>query len=368
MLTQPEFRSKSCTRYRFRYSECRACADACPHEAITLSDEGVAISDADCRNCALCAAVCPTEALNAGNLPRIDLLKRAAGEKRFTFACAPSEAEGDATVPCLGALDTAMLATLSAHGVAVELAGTHHCEKCPHGERGAALVASHLEGVAALRIAAGTANWAAITVIAAKPVDPSDKPHDPSRRHLFRRFIARPAEAIAAAANEVEAQPVPLKAVRFASPIATTSRELLQRLFDRARPDAPAPAPALSSHAAIFAGRVEIAADGCTACEVCARACPTGALQIAESGVGWALNFQLSRCVACGLCLEACQPRVLRLAASMTSLPAARETATLHALGKQRCSRCDRFFISPAPLELCPICAGDDEDFTAIFG
>lgn len=363
MLTQPEFRAKSCTRYRFRYSECRSCADACPHSAVTLSDEGISISEADCRNCALCAAVCPTEALTAGNLPRIDLLKRAAGEKCVTLACAPSETEGDEIVPCLGALDAAMLATLSAHDVAVSLAGTHYCEHCPHGERGALLLANHLEGVAALQAASGTGKWAAITVIEAKPAAPDNKPHDPSRRHLFRRFIARPVEAIATAPSVTEPQPVPLKVVRFAAPIATISRELLQRLVDRAAPDA-----ALPSHPALFVGCIELVADGCTACEVCARACPTGALQIAESGVRWALNFQLSRCVACGLCLEACQPRVLRLADAIGNLPAAREAATLHALVKQRCCRCDRFFISPAPEEICPICAGDDEDFTAIFG
>lgn len=364
MLTQPEFRAKSCSRYRFRYSECRACVDACPHDAIALSDEGVAISEADCRNCALCAAACPTEALNAGNLPRIELLKRVAGVKRVTIACAPSEAAGDETVPCLGALDTAMLATLSAHGVAVALAGAHHCGTCPHGERGVSMIASHLEGVAALRAAVGSEKWVAPAIVETTPADPDDKPHDPSRRHLFRRFIARPAEAVAAAATAIEPQPVPLRAVRFAAPIATMSRELLQRLFDRAKSDA----PALPSHPAIFAGRIEITSDGCTSCEVCARACPTGALQIAESGVGWALSFQFSRCVACGLCLEACQPRALRFADAMSNLPAARDTVALHALGKQRCSRCDRFFISAEPLELCPICAGDDADFTAIFG
>ena len=62
-------RATHCTRYRYRYSECRRCADACPHEAIELTDEGVSVSDADCRQCALCAAACPTEALTV-RMPR----------------------------------------------------------------------------------------------------------------------------------------------------------------------------------------------------------------------------------------------------------------------------------------------------------
>lgn len=365
MLTQPDFRRQNCTRFRYRYSACRACADACPHNAIALSDEGITISEAECRNCALCTAACPTEALAAGNLPRLDILKRVldARPKQITIACAPSQARGEETVPCLGALGAAMLATLAANGVTVVLAGAHHCERCLHGEVAAGLIASQLDGVAIMRETTGSEAWAPVTMAGLDAAGDADKGHDPSRRHLFRRFLGRPAEAVAAAAHAVEPQPVPLKAVRFAAPFSTVSRELLQRLFDRA----PADAPPLPRHDALFAARVEIA-PGCTACEVCARACPTGALQIEESGVGWALSFRFSRCVACGLCLEACQPRVLSYADAVTSLPAARETVTLHALHKQRCSRCDRFFISATPAEVCPICEGDDGDFAAIFG
>lgn len=361
---QPEFRSRSCTRYRFRYSSCRACADACAYGAITLSDEGISLNEADCRNCAVCTAACPTEALSAINLPRIEILKRGLAVKQVTFACAPSQAKGDETVPCLGALDAAVLATLSAMGIAVSLAGTHHCPSCPHGERGASMVAQNLDGVDVLRVAAGNEHWAPITVVELDPATPEDEVHDPSRRHLFRRFLARPAEAIALAPSQVERQPVPLKAVRFATPIASTSRALLQRLFDAAQIEA----PALPRHAALPVGRVEMAMDGCTACEVCARACPTGAMQVAESGVSWSLNFEFSRCVACGLCLEACQPKVLRLAETMSGLRGPPDAMPLHALGKQRCTHCDRFFISAEPLELCPICQGDDDDFAAMFG
>ena len=363
MLTQPDFRVQNCTRYRFRYSECRACADACPHNAIALSDEGIAISETDCRNCALCGAACPVEALTARNLPRIDILKRALRLKQVTFACAPSEARGEETVPCLGALDAALLATLAAKGVAVALAGTHHCEKCPHGEVAARMIASHLEGVAALRETVGSETWAAITIVEAEATQAEERPHDPSRRHLFRRFLGRSADGMAEAVVGAGRQPVPLKAVRFAAPFSTIGRELLQRLFAAAPEDA----PALPRHDAVFAAGVEIA-PGCSACEVCARACPTGAMQIAESGVGWALTFQFSRCVACGLCLEACQPRILRFADRMGDLRKARDSVTLHALAKQRCSRCDRFFISAGPAEICAICAGDDADFAAIFG
>ena len=364
MLTLPEFRNQNCTRFRFRYSECRACADACPHDAIALSGEGISVSAKACQNCALCLAACPTEALTGRNLPRIDILKRTMKSRAVTFACAPSQCPGDETVPCLGALDAALLATLAGAGVAVTLAGTHHCTDCPHGAVAPRMIARNLEAVAALACAAGNPKWSAVTIAEHDAADAQAPRHDASRRHLFRRFLGAPASGVAQAASGVEARPVPLKAVRFAPAISTVGRELLQRLFDAAPPAA---APALPLAEGLHVARLEIA-PGCTACEVCARACPTGAMQIAESVVGWLLNFQFSRCVGCGVCVEACQPRVLRFAATMDDLPAARETVTLHALNKQRCARCDRFFISPEPAEICTICQGDDDDFAAIFG
>lgn len=75
-----------------------------------------------------------------------------------------------------------------------------------------------------------------------------------------------------------------------------------------------------------------------------------------------------NRCVACGVCLEACQPGVLDFAASVSFAAGRNKEAPLHTLDKQRCARCDRFFISPAPAEICPICEGDDADFSSIFG
>jgi ferredoxin len=363
MLTQPEYRATRCTRYRYRYSGCSRCAEACPHKAVELSDEGIRISATACRNCALCAAACPTEALLADNLPRIEVLKRTAKRPEVIFACAPSELQGDEIVPCLGGLDAAMLAYLANRGVAVTLAGTQHCAECIHGAQGETQLGLHLEAVEALRGIAGSEKWAEISVPDESATEPGKAGHDPSRRHLFRRFIGRGADQMMRPISATEASPVPLKAIRFAAPFSTAGRELLQILFEAKQENQP-PLPA---HPALYAAKVGIRT-GCTACEACARACPTGAMQIRESGTAWELGFQFSRCVGCGVCVEACQPHVLHFYDEMESLAKVSEPVTLHALGKQRCTRCDRFFISPAPAEICPICEGDDADFTAMFG
>ncbi|MDD5241833.1 MAG: 4Fe-4S binding protein [Sulfuricella sp.] len=363
MLTQPEYRATRCTRYRYRYSECSRCAGACPHEAVALSDEGITINPSVCRNCALCAAACPTEAILPDNLPRIEILKRAVKLPEVTFACAPSGIKGDEIVPCLGGLDAAMLAYLAGRGVAVTLAGAHHCTECPHGAQGEARLGFSLNAVEVLRGIVGNDKWAEISVPEGSETEAGKAGHNSSRRHLFRRFVGRGADQMMRPISATEQQPVPLKAIRFDAPFSTAGRELLQILFE-AKQEERLPLPA---HPALFVARVDIR-PGCTACEACARACPTGAMQIRESATAWELGFQFSRCVSCGVCVEVCQPRVLHFQDEMKNLAKASSPVTLHALGKQRCARCDRFFISPAPAETCPICEGDDADFASLFG
>ena len=97
------------------------------------------------------------------------------------------------------------------------------------------------------------------------------------------------------------------------------------------------------------------------------RACPTGALQVREHEDDWRFLFFADRCVACGVCSEVCQPRVLRPAENVDVAPAAEPTA-LNIMAKQRCQRCDRFFVSPAPTDTCTVCSDDEVAFDRIFG
>ncbi len=366
-MSPPEFRAAHCTRYRYRYSECRRCADACPHEAIELSDEGVTISNAACRHCALCTAACPTEALTALDAAPVELLRAAVKLGSVRIACAPSGQKGDEVLPCLGALGAATLGLLASRGIPVVLAGASYCAKCSHGSTGAPALALNLDAARILRDAIGNEGWAAVTLADDNDASASATGHDDQRRQLFRRFLSPAGRPIPPAG----VQSAPLKAVRFARPVSTAGHELLQMLFEQRTAATPDPAkPALSTlahHPALFAARIEML-PGCTACEVCARACPTAAIEVKEFGIAWELTFQQWCCVGCGLCVEACQPRVLRYADNLGGDPGGKDARALHALSKQRCSHCDRFFISSAPAETCPICEGDDADFTALFG
>lgn len=358
----PEFHAARCVRYRYRYSECRRCAGACPHEAIELLDEGIRLDAARCQNCALCSTACPSAALSSGNMPRIDLLRRAIGQEQFSFACAPSGLAADALVPCLGALDAALLAYLAKRRIGTELRGSRHCAQCPHDSRGADQLAANLDGAAVLEEAAAPAEWLAATLAEMPGQTDANSEFRAGRRQLFRRLIGRGVDEVAGAAMPPAELPVEEKAIRAGSWFVPEMRELLQ-IVCKQKDGAAFTVP---RHPALPLMSIRLKR-GCTACEACFRVCPTGAMQIREDNSSWSLVFQTDRCIGCAVCLEVCQPRVLQAQESFDAAPE-REPAVLRQLVKQRCNRCDRFFVSPEPGETCPVCADDEDAFSAIFG
>ncbi len=366
MLAQPDFTATRCVRYRYRYSACQRCAEACPHEAIKLGDEGITLLAERCRNCALCASACQTEALEADNLPRIPLLKAAAGKPRHSFACAPSAQPGDSVVPCLGGIDAAMLAYLSRRGVVIELRGRAHCGQCEHAPKGLGQLELNLEAYGQLRRSVGDETWAALEVTEAAGSVTDGTGHDGARRHLFRRLLGGQADTILQAEQAAHQPAIPLRAIRAAGPISTVRRELLQLLWPA--PAGPHATFSLDRHAALPLADIQLDPALCTTCEACARACPTAALQIQESGVAWRMVYDAARCVGCEVCLETCQPRALSAAEHLDGQALRGGTTSRIELPKQRCERCDRFFISRAPARTCPICQGDEDDFAALFG
>jgi ferredoxin len=361
-IAYPEFRNARCTRFRYRYSECQRCLDACPHEAIALADDGARIDETRCRNCGLCIAACHTGAWASESFKPIDLLRQAIKQPAFSVACAPSGLAADAIVPCLGALGAAFIAYLGKRRIPLTLLGSSHCSQCEHGAKGAAALASHLDAAERLREAAQEVDkdWIQPQLTDAAPIRSPEKP-TMGRRQLFRRLIGRGVEAVAAAPAPAQ-QVVPEKAIRAGAYASTEERELLQIVC--ARKDGQP--TSLAWHEALPLMQL-ILKSGCTNCEACFRACPTGALQIVENPGEWALAFQTDRCVACEVCLEVCQPRVLDAQARFDARPE-QPARVLHSLVKQRCARCERFFVSPQPREKCPICEDDEDAFAQIFG
>lgn len=359
MQVIPLFRAERCVRYRYSYSECVRCESACPHEAISLTDAGVDLSQERCRGCGLCVSACPTEALSDQELTAEHLLKVAGGSLELTLACTPSGAQGDAMAPCLGALHPVVLAEMARRGIAVTLAGTTHCNACAHAEKGVDAIRVNQDAYNLLCAALPPESCAPLR-FADEAASGADTGHDAARRGLFRRIAAKSMDV---ASGRDEAPPAPLKAIRAGAPFLPERKLTLNGLF-AASGEAPLK---VARHDMIPAEDWQVVA-GCTYCEACVRVCPTGAMQLLENQGAWRLAILNDRCVACDVCAEVCQPGVLRAADADQVLVNKQKGRLLAAVAKRRCSRCDRVFVDDRGSAICPICSGDDDDFASIFG
>jgi ferredoxin len=372
----PEFRASQCTRYRYRYSECRRCADACPHDAITLSDEGAALVVDKCKSCALCISACHTKAWSCDDFKPIDILREAIKKPAFRVACAPSGCQADAIVPCLGAMDATWLAYMAKRRLPVSLLGSSHCAQCAHGHKGAEQIRLNLEAVDALasahRLGADPAQaepeWVMPVLLddqrsnQAQQSSQATSQLSAARHGFFARLFRQKSLAQPLQAPGNPAAQIPAKAIRAAAYMVSEQRELLQ-IVCKQKTERPFQ---IAWHESLPLLQLSLQA-GCTLCEACFRVCPTGAIEIEQNPHDWALTFQADRCVACEVCLEVCQPRVLDAQASFDARPN-QASITLIKQATQRCARCDRHFVSPEPQKTCPICNDDQAAFDAIFG
>lgn len=371
----PTWRDSRCTRYRNRYGECGRCAQACPHGAIELHDAGIRIDPERCRHCALCIDACLTNALESPAYQPIAMLRAAIGQRAWRVACARSGASADTVLPCLGALGPIPMAYLARRGIALSLHGAAHCDDCEHGPGGGARLESNLRAVEQLRDAVsreGDANWALPTRVDDAPAKARSGPATSraeaekgvARRQWLRGVAARVRDDLAQAAGTpaTVAEPAPPRAIRAGAYFVPEQRELLSIVCQRA--DGVVPRVPLDEALPLM--DLELQA-GCNVCEACFRVCPTGALGIDENPGDWTLTFQVERCVGCQVCLEVCQRHVLdaRPEVQMHHEAAARP---LLSLTKQRCTRCDRFFVSAQPESHCKVCGDDEDAFAAIFG
>ena len=130
-LVTPSIRSSQCTRYRYRYSECQRCADACPHEAIALNDEGATVNPKNCQNCALCISAVPDRRLVKQQFQADRSAPPSYQATHLECSLRPLWRAADAIVPCLGTVDGVTLAYLAKRGIPVTLHGLWHCSECP---------------------------------------------------------------------------------------------------------------------------------------------------------------------------------------------------------------------------------------------
>lgn len=359
----------ACLPLRSRHGQCRACAQACPVQALDVSLAAVRLGEG-CTGCGQCTAVCPTEALNLpemANLSAMHVAGHAPDAQPIRLECRKvpeaMRMPGSQELPCLGAVRASHLVALSADGLKVHLMDRGWCETCDMGCRGepqrhpaqAALdlatlwleaVDSHAAMPTLVRAELPAEQCPAQLPAAARPEPKLD------RRRFFRQALERPA-------GRANASPAPMggdgKAAypadrRVPSPDRERLLTAMGALVERAGQELPAE----------LYPQMQVG-DGCCDQRLCVALCPTAALTVRDEAQGAFLQFSSERCIDCGTCVRACPTSAIQMQ-SVGGRPGA-QTVFSHV--RMHCASCgDAYTPNAAQLKLgcdapslCPSCA-----------
>lgn len=328
--TPVSVQAEHCLNKRHKGAGCQLCADACPTEAIRL-EVGWPHLDAECCvNCGLCLHACPTDVFTQQNAPEPILAETVSllPDEAVALVCpqhdhpTPTRAPVSTVVRhkrCLAPLSVPQLLGLSEGGRRTIWLDDTPCAECPIGRVRPAIAQTadrtnrllqafsrppaihmHRENLNMLR-----------DEPASLPVVDGDKPAV-SRRGFFSALGQMTRKTAASAVAEIlpnpsNDSPVPPVDQRLPHRVPPSRGRLYTQLK---RLGKPAEEPVAA--AGLPFTDVQVNADACSACGLCARFCPTGALHFLAEDETFELRFRSNICIDCGICATTCPEDAVR--------------------------------------------------------
>ncbi|MBU2611429.1 MAG: 4Fe-4S dicluster domain-containing protein [Chloroflexi bacterium] len=346
-----------CLHSQDKYSTCTACFGLCPVDAIAAG-KPPALDDEKCQTCLACLTVCPVGAYAADDavVSLLNAVTHLEGgalellcERNSQAAQGFSEASTGIRVRgCLAGLGSGAYLALAAFGLERILVRTDACSACEWGTL-PRQVQVQVRQAKQLLEAWGKAE----TLDCVSELDsPLERPlweatNPPlSRRDMFRMLAQQGKVAMARAIENEQTKPG-----------HRPCRDRLRMLG--AIGHLPAPQSGFNGSLIDMDFAWVSVSEACTACAVCARACPTNALQFEknENETAYTLKFSARNCVGCEMCVHVCAPSALAMDRTPTFAQIfSEEIITLQEGGLVKCKRCGALTAAQPGVNLCPLC------------
>lgn len=331
--TSPSVKTRACLNARYKSAGCRRCVETCPVDTITV-DAGTPMLDADtCVGCGVCVAACPTNTFSERHSPEDALAKTVSllDDETLAIVCPRQQPASETRAPvtrivrhtrCVGALSPDRLLELSSGGRRSIWLDDSTCADCPLGSI-QTTIAQHVTTTNTLlrgfdrspAVYACTENQEDLLPKSVQRATSDGSRPEMSRRGLFGAFGRLAQRASAHTLAEVVPHRNEEPSRRLTPQIPHSRERLFAQLQRLGEPSQDATVE--SAHVP-FAG-VEVTAEACSACELCARFCPTGALEFTRDEDRFTLGFRPALCIDCGICTQACPERAIQLTAMLAA-------------------------------------------------
>jgi ferredoxin len=349
--------AERCLHKQDRFSDCEACFGICPVEAITPG-KPPSLDAEKCQNCLACLTVCPVGAyaaddavaslLNAvthleGNELELLCERNPDGSQGVSETSTGMRVKG-----CLAGLGCGAYLSLAAFGLEHILVRTDACPGCEWGSL-SLQVEEQVKQATNLLGAWGKAEILACLSELDSPVErPLWEAKNPplSRRDMFRMLAQQGKVTMARAMEDGQ--------------IANRGLGRNHLRIVGATAHLPVPQPDYQSGLVNMDFAWLSVAETCTACGVCARACPTHAIEFVldEEANTFILNINPQLCIGCEMCKHVCEPE----AVSVEHVPTFQQvfengkSLLLQAGNISYCEKCKTPFASKPGVQFCSIC------------
>lgn len=352
-----------CVRALSVNSVCTLCVDVCPTNAIAITDRLPSINQVICVGCAGCVASCPTEALALDDFNPTDFFFAFVSEEASLVSCQKN-------VPCIAALGNEHLIALCGmkKGLTLDIG---HCGECSIGEGVLKEIHSRVENANYILEAMELEDR--IDLVNEKYTE-DDEADEKDRRDFFKTFHLKKIGAYKVN-FEREVQMNTDEYISHSIDSSHTQALRTKKITDRRklfftalkRLEKPSTYHVVEGERITFTSQKLMNDEKCTACEMCYRVCPTGALT--SDSRNSKINFDPFLCVRCHLCHDVCESNAITLSTSYNLKEWYAPTVqNLIMYAVRRCDECGLTFSSVAGEKICRRCHLEEEEALELWG
>jgi ferredoxin len=351
-----------CVRSLSVESECNKCELVCPTTAIAIGESNLpAINFSECVTCGACTAICPSEALTLDEFDATNFFFDFVEDKDNLLSCRKN-------IPCISALSVEHIISLAVLKKEIVF-DMGYCDSCDIAHTCHTQILKNYEEATYLLEAMENE-----AVIKLENVCYENEAKDSNRRDFLN---AANLQTVAKVKKSFEDEVQKASDELTEHTLEKTDIALLRRktipnrrkIFFTAikRVDTPSQFHIVDATEVSFTSQKLMDAEACTACQMCYRVCPTGAL--VSDTKNSKIDFDPFLCIKCHICHDVCEPNAITLASSYNVKEFFEpKVQSLMSFNVRRCDECDMVFSTNSSDRMCYRCKCEDEEARELWG
>ncbi|WP_455755577.1 4Fe-4S binding protein [Sulfurimonas sp.] len=356
-----ELKASSCVRSLSVESQCNRCEIVCPTDAIVIGENPLpSINYSVCVGCGACGGICPSESFKLDDFSSSNFFFNFLEDEENLISCRKN-------IPCISALSVEHIISLAVLKKEIVF-DMGHCDGCEiastcHKQ----ILANHEEATYLLEAMENEA------VIKLENISYEDDKQTDRRGFLSAINLKTVAKTKKSFEDEVKKASDELTEHTLAkTDIALLKKKKIpekRTLFFTAikRVQTPSQFHIVEADEVSFTSQKLMDEESCTACQMCYRVCPTGALtsDVKNSKI----DFDPFLCIKCNICHDVCEPNAIKMSTAYNIKEFFEPVVqNLISFNVRRCNECNVVFSTNSNEKLCYRCKAEEEEARELWG